>query len=72
MNASKTCEQREIQLPDSRDAASRPKPTSGDVVGGATQSPYFKPTEVGCVLAPCDPRIGQLSPEAYAALLEER
>jgi hypothetical protein len=71
MNASKKCEQREIQLPDSRDAASRPKPTSGDVVGGATQSPYFKPTEVGCVLAPCDPRIGQLSPEAYAALLEE-
>jgi len=64
-------ENREIQLPDSGAAAARSELASSDARSAAKQSPYSKPTEVGCVLAPFDPRIGQLSPEAYAALLEE-
>ena len=33
--------------------------------------PQRKPTEIGCVFAGVNLRVGELSPDAYAALLEE-
>jgi hypothetical protein len=42
---------------------------------GASQrlqrDPQRKPNEIGCVFAGADLRVGELSPDAYAALLEE-
>jgi hypothetical protein len=35
------------------------------------REPQRKPTEIGCVFAGAKLRVGALSPEAYAALLEE-
>jgi hypothetical protein len=35
------------------------------------RDPQRKPNEIGCVFAGADLRIGELSPDAYAALLDE-
>jgi hypothetical protein len=35
------------------------------------QEPPRKPSEIGCVFAGAKLRVGELSPDAYAALLEE-
>jgi hypothetical protein len=35
------------------------------------QHPQRKPNEIGCVFAGANLRVGELSPDAYAALLEE-
>jgi hypothetical protein len=35
------------------------------------RDPQRKPNEIGCVFAGANLRVGELSPDAYAALLEE-
>jgi hypothetical protein len=61
----------QINVPDATDGTACNELQPGHDVSAAGQSAYLKPSEVGCVLADLKPGIGELSPEAYAALLEE-
>jgi len=58
-------------LPDAADDSAPDGLHPGHARPAVEQSPYRKPSEVGCVLATLKPGIGKLSPEAYTAFLEE-
>jgi hypothetical protein len=59
------------ELPDREDD----QVAGGRHLDGARQrlrrDPQRKPNEIGCVFAGAHLRVGELSPDAYAALLEE-
>lgn len=61
----------QIDLPAATDGTVRDGLLPGHEGAAVEQSPYLKPSEVGCVLADLKPGIGELSPEAYTAFLEE-
>jgi hypothetical protein len=61
----------QITLLDATDVSASDEPHPDHGGSAVPQSPYLKPSEVGCVLADLKPRIRELSPEAYAAFLEE-
>lgn len=58
-------------LPESTDSQVPGEPHRDDIGQRLRRVPQRKPTEIGCVFAGASLRVGELPPDAYAALLEE-
>ena len=65
---------KKTQSPKVRVSTSTPRVDAGlanACPGLKLRAPVIKPKNVGCVFGHCNLKVGVLSPEAYAALLEE-
>ena len=67
-------DEKKPQSPRVRVLVSTPRVDAGLADAGLrpeSQAPAVKPTHIGCVFGCCNLKVGVLSREAYAALLEE-